>query len=72
MFDMPFGVTTSAQLQEFKDNIRIRSSLDSFVIPTCENLLLQSKVEKWAKQKQTEILVKSPVVQHVRVSLGNY
>jgi hypothetical protein len=39
MIEMPFGVQTSAQLKEFKDEVRIRSSLDSFVIPTCENLL---------------------------------
>jgi hypothetical protein len=72
MIEMPFGVQTSAQLKEFKDDVRIRSSLDSFVIPTCENLLQQSKVEKWSKHKNTEIQVKSPIVQYVRVSLGNY
>ena len=70
MSDALFGTQTAAQLKEIKEDVRVRSSLDSFVIPTCESLLQQSKGEKRSKNKQAEIGLKSPVVQHVRVSLG--
>ena len=73
MSDLAFGTQTTTQINEVKDDMRIRSSLDSFTIPSCEKLIMQSKAEKTNNNRLSEKppMKSSSHVQHVKMQIGN-
>lgn len=69
--EAPFSVQTGIHLQETKDDMRIRSSLDSFTIPSCEKLIAQCNTEKPKPSRLTERPLTKATAAHVKISIGN-